>query len=60
MDISDKLKGAKVKIKTNFIEKVELTISRVEKSNLSKSGVCLIFTNGTYENYENIFDIEFV
>lgn len=59
MNISDVLVGKKVLVPTNFIEPVELTIRSAEPSNLDKGGICLIFTNGTYQHYETIFKIKF-
>ena len=59
-NISDILAGQKVAIINNHHEKTILTIAYIEPSRTIKVGICVVFTNGTYENIESIFDIAFV
>lgn len=61
IDISQVLNGKKILVKTNFQVDVELTIRRIEPFTVhSKDGICLIFTNDTFEVFENIFALRFV
>ncbi len=58
MDISDVLKGKVILVESNFKVKVELTISKIEPAGL-KGGICVIFTNGTFKEFDSIFNLKF-
>lgn len=59
-NILDVIVGQKIEVINNYHEKTVLTISYVKPSNIIKDGICVVFTNGTFEDVKSLFDIAFV